>query len=117
MGGCTDKINRRCKVIYGACVDYQLEVPEFSNLVGEGCINIEQVANDIYEIIGGIITDSSLTETDMGCLTNPSSRTVKVVIQALIDKICEQQETITEITGQIATIEEQITNIQEQNCP
>lgn len=115
--GCNDQIKHRCKKIYGKCVAYEEEVPEFSSLNNQDCLNIEEVASDIYGILTSIKEDINLSDLDNDCLTLPTNKTVKNVIQLLIDTICSQQSTITTLQETVTTMQEQITDLQEQNCP
>jgi hypothetical protein len=115
--GCNDQIKHRCKKVYGKCVAYELEVPEFSSLNNQDCLNIEEVAEDIYNIIGAVKEEIDLSDLENQCLTLPGTPTVKNVVQLLIDTICTQQTTIEALQETVGTMQEEITQLQEQNCP
>jgi hypothetical protein len=114
---CGDKIKNRCKKVYAKCVAYESEVPSFSELTGESCLDIEQVADDLYETVGTIKEEIDLTDLTNNCLTLPGTPTVKNVIQLLINTICAQQTTIQGLQSTLTTVNQQISDLQENICP
>ena len=115
--GCNDKIKQRCKKIPSTCVNFEAQVPEFSSLIEEECISIEEVAIDIYGVIEGIKEELALEEITSECIELPTIIDTKILFQLMMDKICEQQEQINTL---IQTQQEQQTAIealQNNNCP
>lgn len=114
---CEDKIKMRCKKGYASCINYEAEIPEFSTLVGDECISIEEVAEDQYYLLGEIKTEIDLTELDEGCLELPTDNNTKKMFQYLIDVICGQAQQIQTLLSVQETQAQQITNLEENNCP
>ena len=114
---CEDKIKMRCKKGYASCINYELEVPEFSTLVGDECISIEEVAEDLYYIAGEIKTEIDLSELDEGCLELPVDNNTKKMFQYLIDIICGQAQQIENLLATQETQAQQITDLENSNCP
>ena len=55
MKNCGNKIKHTCaEKNYATCVYYELEVPDFSSLVGEDCITLEETTEDQYNILADI---------------------------------------------------------------
>lgn len=113
---CNDKIKQRCKKGYGKCVAYESQAPEWSALFEESCLDIEQVADDLYENLGEVKEEINLTDLENSCLTLPVTPTVKNVIQLLIDTICTQKETIESLQDTITEIQQDITDLQQNIC-
>ncbi len=113
---CEGSLKQRCKKVYAKCVAYESEVPDFSGLIEDECINIEEVADDLYELVGEIKEEIDLTELENSCLTLPVDLTVKNVIQLLIDTICTQQETIETMQTTITTMQASIEDLQANIC-
>jgi len=114
---CEDKIKMRCKKSPASCINYEEEIPEFSTLVGDECISIEEVAVDQYYLIGEIKAEIDLADLDEGCLELPTNNNTKKMFQYLIDVICGQAEQIQTLLSVQETQAQQITNLQENNCP
>lgn len=99
MKNCGNKIKHTCaEKNYATCVYYELEVPDFSSLVGEDCITLEETTEDQYNILADI-----LSEIDMSALGNcptidyPPSRQgliIKNVILQLEQEICDLKDRV-----------------------
>lgn len=114
---CNDKIKQRCKKVPAGCVNFEAQVPEFSSLVEDECLSIEEVALDIYDIIGGIKQELALEEITSDCIELPTIIDTKILFQLMMDKICQQQEQINTL---IQTQQDQTTaieDLQNSNCP
>ena len=114
---CEDKIKMRCKKGYASCINYEAEIPEFSTLVGDECISIEEVAEDQYYLLGEIKAEIDLTELDEGCLELPTDNNTKKMFQYLIDIICGQAQQIQTLLETQETQAQQITDLENSNCP
>lgn len=113
---CGDKVNLRCGAIqYSVCIKYEGELPEYSEL--DECANLEQTTEELYSLITEIREDSDLSELEAECLTLPTDRTVKSVMQVILDKICAMQDIIDSQQEQLDIQEQQIIDLQENNCP
>jgi len=113
---CNDKVGQRCKKVFGACVSYEKELPAFSEIEND-CPSIEEVAEDLYNIIGEMKEEIDLSSLTEECITLPTERTVLTVMQTLIDKICAQEEVIETLTENLATANAAILALQENLCP
>lgn len=115
---CQDnKINQTCKTSHAVCTETNLVFPEFSSLFGDACGNVNESLIDLYEIAGTIKSETDLTELESECIDFPSTPTVKNVIQLLADTICSMQEQITQLQEQNATQASQIADLQTNTCP
>ena len=113
--GCNDKIKQRCTKAEADCVNYNRELPSFSELTD--CISIAETTEEQYNLIGEIKDEIDLTTLDYDCGALPTDKSVKSLIQFLLDKDCAQQELIETMQGQIETMTSQIELLQENNCP
>lgn len=114
--GC-DKINHRCgKKQYAVCVAYESAIPEYSELSEQECVSVEETTLDLYSLITGIKNDIDVSALDLECLTllNP---TIKTLMQLLITNVCALQTTVGAQGVLITTMQQQITDLQENNCP
>lgn len=100
------KVKHTCGSIKGfaKCIKYEKEVPSFSELFGNDCKDIEQVAEDLYEILGKLKQDADVSGLLNGCITFTGTKTLSSVIEDMYLKICDleqrlndQQELITEL--------------------
>lgn len=113
---CGDKVNLRCSspIVYSVCVKYEGELPDYSELE---CANTEETTEELYSLITEIREDSDLSELEAECLTLPTDRTIKSVMQVILDKICAMQDIIDSQQEQLDIQEQQIIDLQENNCP
>lgn len=114
---CEDKIKMRCKKGYASCINYEAEIPEFSTLVGDECISIEEVAEDQYYLLGEIKAEIDLTELDEGCLELPTDNNTKKMFQYLIDIICGQAQQIADLLVTQGDQAELIEQLKDGICP
>jgi hypothetical protein len=91
MKNCGNKIKHTCaEKNYATCIYYELEVPDFSSLVGEDCITLEETTEDQYNLIGGIKSEIDLSALGQDCINygiNP--KTVKSVLLKHEQEICD----------------------------
>lgn len=96
MGKC-DKIEDTCgKKINSRCVDYEGEVNSQSELEQEGCLNLHETTEDIYDQLEDIQTSIDLSDFKEDCIEyEQEGETLKVneVLKGLQDKVCELAET------------------------
>lgn len=113
---CGDKIKKRCVVTPSSCVQYELELPEFSELTD--CVTIEETTEELYNLVGEIKDLLNFTSLE-GCegLPLPTTKTSLNLFQYLIDRDCAQKELITAMQLTIGTMQEQISDLQNSNCP
>jgi hypothetical protein len=96
MKNCGNKIKHTCaEKNYATCVYYELEVPDFSSLVGEDCITLEETTEDQYNILEGIKSEIDLSALGQDCINygiNP--KTVKSVLLKYEQEICDLKDRI-----------------------
>lgn len=112
---CKDKIEQRCKKVYSACVSYEKELPDFSEL--DKCTSIEETTEELYTLVGKLREQINLETLELDCVEIEGDRDIRKMFQVLLNKVCQLTEDITIQEGLIITMQEQILNLQEQNCP
>ena len=106
----------RCKKVFASCVEYQGDIPSYSELYSENCVNSQEVDEDQYVLITELRNLTNVANLDFDCLTAPTTKTINTVFQALIDTICSQQAILTAQASTIETMQEQITDLQNNIC-
>jgi len=113
-----EKLKNRCgKKVYAVCVNYEGSVPEYSGLDTDDCLDIQQVAENIYDKLGDVKNEIALAGLDPNCLTLPTNNNTLKMFQFLVDTICTMQTTIGSMQDIIDTMQEQIQDIFDNNCP
>lgn len=116
MKSCKSKLKHNCGTIsYGVCTRYEGDVSENSSLT-PGCLNLEDTTQDIYEqldVIDEKIDMSSLSSSCLPAITNP---TLILVLNQLRSEICTLKTTVTTQATQIATLQGQVAQLQENPC-
>lgn len=111
---CYKKNKHACGTInYDTCIKVEATLPEFSLL--EDCISLDEVIEEVYTFIGEIKEEIDVTEVT-SCETLPVEKTVKTLIQFLLDRDCAQQELIDTMQATIVTMQSQITDLQGNIC-
>ena len=112
---CYKKNKHACGTInYDTCIKVEATLPEFSLL--EDCISLDEVIEEVYTFIGEIREEIDVT-TVTSCETLPTEKTVKTLIQFLLDRDCVQQELIEEMQATIVSMQLAITALEEETCP
>lgn len=116
MTNCNQKVSITCGTeIPATCVPYRTDLPEFSELA---CPTIEETTAEIYETIQEIKNNSDLSSLRGNCITYPQGNIT--IMQAFISQqnyICTLNETIEEMQTTISTMQQQIQDLQQNNCP
>lgn len=105
------------KTVYDICVESQLELPSFTTIEDTECVNIKDIHEDLYSLIGTIKDEIDLSEIDAECLTIPAETKVNQLFQILITVICENQALIQVLQSELEIAQEQIADLQQNNCP
>ena len=113
--GCNDKIKQRCTKAEADCVNYNRELPSFSELTN--CISIAETTEELYNLVGEIKEKTDLTNLTYDCGTLPTDKSEKSLIQFLLNRDCAQQELIEELQAINVTMQQQIEDLQNSNCP
>lgn len=112
---CQGKTKSRCgKKQYSACIFYEKDLPDFSEL--QDCVTIEETTEELYNLVGEIKEELDLSTLDNECLTFPSIVNLKSVLQLLITTMCQQKEQIEALQELTTTMSEQISDLQTNNC-
>ena len=106
----------RCKKVFASCVEYQGDIPSYSELYNESCVNSQEVDDDQYVLITELRNLTNVANLDFDCLTAPNTININTVFQVLIDTICSQQTTLTTQASTIETMQQQITDLQNNIC-
>lgn len=96
--GCGNKIKQTCigNENYATCIQYELDLPEFSNIT-EDCYSLEETTEDTYELIGEIKSEIDLSELGENCLTyvqEDNKTLVKNVLLKYEEEICELKQQV-----------------------
>lgn len=103
---------------YATCVYYEGEVPAFSSLTEGECITLHDTNLDIYNILEGIKSELNFTSLIGACITYPNTNpSLLQVLTAQQSKICQLEASITSLNGSIATMQQQIAELQTNTCP
>lgn len=96
MKNCGNKVKHTCsEKNYATCVYYELEVPDFSSLVNQDCITLEETTEDQYNILDGIKSEIDLSALGQDCINygvNP--KTVKNVLLKYEQEICDLKQKV-----------------------
>lgn len=96
MKNCGNKVKHTCsEKNYATCVYYELEVPDFSSLVNQDCITLEETTEDQYNILEGIKSEIDLSALGQDCINygvNP--KTVKSVLLKYEQEICDLKDRV-----------------------
>lgn len=92
-----NKLSNTCTdTVFSTCVDYEGSLGENSNITSD-CVNIENVAEDLYQITDNIIDGIDVSELG-GCIAYSQEPTsIKEVLKKYEDEICalkQQVETL-----------------------
>jgi hypothetical protein len=103
-----NKVKHTCGSIKGfaTCIKYEKEVPQFSELFGNDCKDLEQVVEDLYNIVNKIKQDTDVTGLLNSCITFTTPKINNSVIEQMYIKICEMQAQITAQGLLIASLQE-----------
>lgn len=92
-----NKLSNTCTDSTSApCVDYEGNLGENSKITSD-CVNIENVAEDLYQITDDIIENSSTEELGEDCIELPDGATVAQTLKKYEEEICllkQQVETL-----------------------
>ena len=102
---------------FATCVKYETPTPEFSSLLESNCTDVEEVLTDIYSLIGGVKEQIDVTTLENTCITFIEPKTPSSVIEQMYNKLCELENLIETKGELITTMQAQITDLQENNCP
>lgn len=100
---------------YATCVYYEKEVPAFSSIT-DSCITLEDTTLDIYNILGDIKDELNLSGLVGSCLTYPTQPSLLQVLTVHQTEICELKELLATQNQTIATMQQQIIDLQNNNC-
>lgn len=103
MANCGNKIKNTCaEKNYATCIYYEQEVPNFSGLVEESCITLEDTTKDIYTVLTGIKSELDLSALGDDCefAEQPSTYNVKNVLKSYENEICTLKQRVLELENE-----------------
>lgn len=102
--------------LYASCTYYELGLSEDS-LITKDCPTIEDTTQDLYDLHDSVKDEIDVSSLGNSCITIVGDKTVKNFLIAIESKICEMGETIQSQADTIASMQTEITDLQNQNCP
>lgn len=108
-----------CSQTFAICTKYEGTVPEeISSLSNEDCLSIEETTQDTYDILEEIKEDLNLEALRDGCITY-DVEPIKLLdaFTNIQEFICNQAETIATMQINITTLQQQVADLQANNCP
>lgn len=112
-----NKVKNTCgKKVFASCTEYQGTLSDNTTITDE-CYNLEEVIDDINSLIDTLFTKVDVSGLTSTCVTLIKPKTTPNVFQALLNKVCALETTITAQAGLIATMQSQIADLQTQTCP
>lgn len=107
-----------CSKTYATCVEYLGQLSEYTELDQDSCHDVEEVIEDLTNILDGVKDELNLETLVGSCITYPAGDKKLIdYLTAIQDFICVQNENIIEMQSQIATLQQQVQELQENNCP
>jgi len=96
MKNCGNKVKHTCsEKNYATCVYYEIEVPDFSSLVNQDCITVEETTEDQYNILEGIKAELDLSTLGQDCINyGINLKTVKSVLLKYEQEICDLKQKV-----------------------
>ena len=90
-----NKLSNTCtEVIQAPCVDYQGELGDNTKITSD-CVNIENVAEDLYQITDEIIENMSVSEIGNSCISFQQEPTrVADVLKKYEEEICNLKQQV-----------------------
>ena len=66
---CNDTIKQRCGAkMYAPCIQYELDIVDWSPLSTEQCVTVEEVIDDLYTHVGDVKEEIDLSLLGLSCL-------------------------------------------------
>lgn len=112
--GCNDKIRQRCQKVEDVCVNYNGTLPQWTS-IEDDCVSIQDTTEDLYDKVTEILQGIDLTQLE-SCESLPQNLTVSNLFQSLIDIICTQKFQIETLGNSVETMQQQITDLQNNIC-
>ena len=115
---CGDKKLNTCgKKTYSACVIYEKPLSVHTHIT-DLCYSEEEVIKDLSVQVDEIFSNIDMTGLTNTCsLVFPTIRTVKSVMQMVLDTLCTQSATITAQGVLITNLQTAVTALQNTPCP
>lgn len=98
MSGCAPSKNKKYTcggtLQPAACTKYEGQLPQWSKLRGEGCVSVEEVLEEQYEVLDKILKSISTKALGRSCITydsvDPGDLKVSEVLQAFETILCKK---------------------------
>lgn len=87
-----EDLKRNCShVVPGACVPYEGEIPDWSDLSShKGCVTVGEVLEDMYKTLTEIRNAIDVRDIGNDCVLVDGEKTIAKAVYALESMICEK---------------------------
>lgn len=102
--------------LYASCTYYEGGLSEDSSIVKD-CPTIEDTTQDLYDLHDSVKDEIDVSSLGNQCITIVGDKTVNNFLIAIESKICEMEEIIQSQANTIESMQAEITDLQNQNCP
>lgn len=100
-GSCGNKVKSTCvERTYATCVQYETPLPDFSKIIDQDCVTVEDTTEDLYSLVEDIRSDIDLSALGESCLEYVqvgNKNIVKNVLLTYEQEICALQTRVTEL--------------------
>lgn len=119
MGNCGNKVKHTCGGAqnFSVCVKYEGALSEHSSLSEEDCLDVQEVIEDIYSITEDIYTKIDMNSLINDCIVFTEPKTLHSVINQMYSELCQLKTLVQSQQTTIATMQQEIDNLQNNVCP
>jgi len=119
MGNCGNKIKQTCAGTQNTalCTKYEGTLSIYSDLVEGECLDTQEVIEDLYGLHDKIKEDINITGISNDCIIFTEPKTIASVVEQMYLKICQMEDIIQTQTSEILIMQQEINDLQENNCP
>lgn len=112
-----NKTKHNCgSIVYASCVRYEGEVSDNSELTA-GCLSVEETTQDIYNQLDEIAEQLDMSSLDNDCIIFTEPKTPISIITQLYQKLCALEDIVNTQAEQIVTLQGQVDELQQSQCP
>lgn len=82
-----------------------------------GCLSVEETTQDIYNQLDGISEQLDMSSLNNDCIIFTEPKSPASVISQLYQKLCALEDIVSIQAEQIATLQGQVEELQQSQCP
>lgn len=118
MGNCNDKVKHTCGGVYSfsTCTKYEGSLSGHSSLNEEDCLDIQMVAEDLYNITEDIHSKIDMSSLSNACIAFTEPKSLYSVISQIYLELCQLKTTVQSQQTTIETMQQEIDNLQNNIC-